>query len=741
MNIQLIIISLLISLTQPLISQISNTIYQFQEKNGIVAVEAEHFHQQEANGIHQWYVTSPSGNSISIKDDEGAHFENASGKSYLKNLPDTRLKNQWTLFSKQRTPEELCGGKKQINLDIPSKGRDKISFFTQKNGFEFDKFILHKNDEYPIGAGSIETYFANVEPQITGELKKWHKVTLTFDGPETGEQNKNNPFLNYRLNAYFVKGNKSYKVPGYFAADGNAGETSASAGNKWRIHFTPDEEGEWEYRISFRKGKDIIINDDESAGESASFMDGMTGSFNISPTDKTGRDFRAKGRLQYVGEHYLKFAETGEYFLKTGADAPENLLAYADFDGNFKSDGHKDHFVKTWEAHTKDWKEGDPTWKNGKGKGLIGAINYLASKGMNAFSFLTCNIKGDDQNVFPYTSYEVLDRMDVSKLDQWEIIFEHAQKLGLFLHFKTLEVENQGLHDEGEVGIQRQLYYRELIARFGHHLALNWNLCEENGKWAKNNPTVEQFTPQRIAMTKYFYQNDPYHHHLVIHNGIPFYDLLGNNSKLTGVSLQTHHKDFHSVHREVLRWRRLSAATDKKWVICVDEPGDAEHSLLPDNEDPEHNDARKNALWGALMAGSAGLEWYFGYKHDHSDLTCQDWRSRDIMWDQNRYALQFFIDNKIPFWEMIPDDDFTGDKNDYVFYKPGEIYVIYLKEGGAINNINMRSHEGLFEVSWFNPRTGKFTDQKVTRSGYSVFNIPQPSTEMAKDWVILMKKI
>ena len=334
---------------------------------------------------------------------------------------------------------------------------------------------------------------------INGELKKWHKVTLTFDGPEVSERKLYNPFMNYRLNVTFSNKNKTYLVPGYFAADGSAAETSAEKGNKWRVHFAPNEEGEWNYEVSFRKGSNVAVAESSLSGESGGFMDGQRGSFTISRTDKTGKDFRGKGRLQFVNNTYLQFAETGEYFLKAGADAPENLLAYADFDGDFKTDGHKDDLVKTWEPHTKDWKAGDPTWQGGKGKGLIGAINYLADKGMNAFSFLPLNIAGDDRNVFPYISYDIYDRMDVSKLDQWEIIFEHADKLGMFLHFKTSESENQGLLDNGDVGSQRKLYYRELIARFGHHLALNWNIGEENGKWEEHHRTPWQTTTQRLA--------------------------------------------------------------------------------------------------------------------------------------------------------------------------------------------------------------------------------------------------
>ena len=43
--------------------------------------------------------------------------------------------------------------------------------------------------------------------------------------------------------------------------------------------------------------------------------------------------FLGKGStLRYVGERYLQWPETGEYFLKGGADSPENFLAYCELD-------------------------------------------------------------------------------------------------------------------------------------------------------------------------------------------------------------------------------------------------------------------------------------------------------------------------------------------------------------------------------------------------------------------------
>ncbi|OEK08909.1 hypothetical protein A8C32_00560 [Flavivirga aquatica] len=594
---------------------------------------------------------------------------------------------------------------------------------------------------------SLKSGNENTPVIIKGELKKWHKVSLTFNGPLTSETNPYNPFMNYRFNVKFSHpaSGKTYIIPGYFAANGYAGQSSATSGNKWRVHIAPDEIGTWTYAVDFRKGNWVAVSNKEKSGVSAGYMDGATGTFTIENTDKKGRDFRSKGRLQYVGKRYLKFAETGEYFLKQGPDSPENFLSYTDFDGTFHNDGHKDNLIKTWEAHEKDWKKGDLTWKNGKGKAIVGALNYLASKGLNSVSFLTNNIVGDDQNVFPYIDYNTYNRIDVSKMDQWEALFKHAQKLGLFLHFKTLEVENQGLLDNGGVGANTKLYYRELIARFGHHLALNWNLGEENGEWIKNHATPPQTSEQRLAMTHYFKNHDPYHHHLVIHNGVQYDDLLGKNSGLTGPSIQTHKTDFNQVHGEVLHWLKASKKANLQWAVAVDEPGDAQHALLPDNENPNHDMARRNALWGTFMAGGWGNEWYFGYKHPNSDITCQDYRSRDLFWNQAVHAIKFFKNNNIPFWDMENRNDLVGNPENkntvYCLAKQNDNYVVYLN-GISTSILDLSNASGDFEILWYNPKKGgelqKSKIQKI--KGGRIVNLGNSPDKTQQDWAILIRK-
>lgn len=584
---------------------------------------------------------------------------------------------------------------------------------------------------------------ANVE--IEGDLKKWHKVTLIFDGPHCSETDEYNPFFNYRLNVTFnhTETGKSYMVPGYFAADGNAGETSATEGNKWKVHFAPDEVGEWTYSVDFKKGKWVAVRDRIKDVPSGEYMDSLTGRFSIEQSDKQGRDFRAHGRLQYVGTGYLQFTETDEIFYKCGPDAPENFLSYYAFDGDFATDGQKDELVKTWTAHLSDWKQGDPVWQGNKGKEMIGALNYLESKGLNSVSFITNNVEGDDRNVFPYIDYSIWDRFDCSKLDQWEVVFTHAQQLGIFLHFKTLEVENQGLLDNGGIGSFTRLYYRELIARFGHHLALNWNLCEEVGDWETFDAakTFPLHGAERQALAQFVHDTDPYNHHLVIHNGDWFTPMYGNQSKLTGASLQTWMEDFSQVNVQVQRVVKEAREAGKEWAVACDEPGDHRHSLIPDNEDSEHFNARTNGLWGAMLAGAWGTEWYFGYEHPHSDLSCQDYRSRDLFWDMGVICINFFKEHNFPITEMVANNNLIQSDGDYCYAKEGDTYLVLLKKGGE-GKLDLSSVKGKYSVRWFDPRNGGGLQAGTVGAikGGNLVSLGEAPDQKDKDWVVLVRK-
>ena len=575
------------------------------------------------------------------------------------------------------------------------------------------------------------------EAVVSGELTQWQPVTLTFTGPSASEDGDPNPFLDYRMTVTFRKADTGTElaVPGFYAADGDAGETSAKTGDKWRVRFMPTEPGEWTWTASFRSGTGAALAESDDAGAAAAF-DGATGALTVNAGSQNASGYYGKGLLRYVGRPYLQFAD-GSYYLKGGADSPENFLGYYEFDDTVDTAQHEKvetdtrKFLHEFQPHAGDWKTGDPTWQGGKGKNIVGALNYLAAQGMNSVYFLTYNLDGGDgKDTWMWTTPEVRDRFDVSKLDQWEIVFRHMSKLGLMLHVITHETENDeelgggpGLNDV------RKLYLRELIARFAHHPAVMWNLGEEN----------DMPDPDRKQIAAFIRNLDPYDHPITVHThnkvALTSYDGILGDANFEATSIQGLMED---VNNETIELRRRSTEAGRPWAIFHDEQTPANTGVMPDADDPEHDGPRKGALWGNLMGGGSGVEWYFGYKYAHMDLNAEDWRSRQAMWDQTRYALEFFHAH-LPFAEMAPDNGLASAEGAYVFAKTGEVYAVCLPNGGTTR---LELAEGNYTVAWYDPRAGGALQKGAveTIAGPGEKALGNPPADRDRDWVALVKR-
>jgi hypothetical protein len=559
-----------------------------------------------------------------------------------------------------------------------------------------------------------------------GPLSVWRTLTLAFDGPMSSEVGLVNPFLDVRLLVLFTHGDtgKSWLVPGFFAADGRSYDTGASAGDKWQVRFTPAEAGSWTYMVSFRSGADVALSMDPLAGMPLA-SDGLVGCFEVMPAAADATGFHKRGRVQATGEHYLRTAADGLPFLQGGANSPENLLAYVDFDQTPPTHAYPNHAA--------DWQPGDPTWMGGRGKALIGALNYLASKGMNTVYFLTFNVAGDGEDVWPWTSPGERMRFDCSKLAQWEVVFDHMDRLGIQLHVVTQEQENDTgspALDGGNLGVERALYYRELVARFGHHLGVVWNLGEENSN--------TNF--QRQQFYDYIRYQDPYDHPIVVHtfpgDQAMVYDPLLMTDRLEGASLQN--QTSADVHATTLYWRDRSAELGRPWFIGADETGPPKVGVVPDVFDPTHDGPRKGILWGNLMAGGAGPMWYFGYDFPHDDLDSEDWRQREVMWQQTDHALQFFHDH-LPFDQMTSRDDLVDAVGAWCFARPGELYAVYLPVGGA-TQLDLATSSERYTVSWYDPRHGGGLLPAPSVEGPGPVLITAPDA-IGDDWVALVRRL
>lgn len=578
---------------------------------------------------------------------------------------------------------------------------------------------------------------SQAEGEVSGELKKWYPVTVDFTGPNASEMdNTPNPFLDYRLQVTFsAPSGRSYNVPGFFDGDGNGN----GIGSVWRVRFTPDEVGTWQYTASFRMGTNIAVDLRPDAGSTTGF-DGASGTFFISQRDRAAPGFLKWGRLEYVGTHYLKFRD-GPYWIKGGANSPETLLGYSDFDNTTAGP----YGLLDFENHKQDWNAGDPEWANGRGRGIIGALNYFQETHINSVYFLPMNIGGDGQNTWPYagtvnargSATNDNEHFDISKMRQWDIVFRYAQRKGVMLHFVLNEAEkaNKNELDDATLGVERKLFYRELVARFGHNNALQWNISEEyDYKLPLSPDTVMQFAG-------YIQSVDPYGHPITVHNNAdpdtawtPF---LGDpRLSITSFQYPGSRAFPYNVARygaEVEEWRNKTASAGRPLPIGMDE--------LRATTTTNIDDQRKELLWPTYLSGGQ-IEHYIG--GGDIDKTLDDFRPYETLWNYTWYARKFMEEN-LPFWEMQPEDGLLSDESTsfgggQVFARAGEIYAVYLPDASPSGTLDLSGATATLVLRWYNPRSGQFEGSAVNIAGGGNVSLGAPPRDPSQDWVVLIQR-
>ncbi|MFT5287770.1 MAG: hypothetical protein ACI8TQ_003958 [Planctomycetota bacterium] len=601
-----------------------------------------------------------------------------------------------------------------------------------------------------LAAGSIEA------AEIIGNKTKWHPLEVRFSGgvsfcetsgPTT--DGMENPFLDRRLNVTFTHFNAqsvathTQVVPGFFVGDGSGGP----CGNRWIVRFTPDAAGTWTYTASFRQGVNINISLAVNAGSPLLF-NGDTDAFTVKPLDKQAPGFLGKGRLEYVGEHYLKHRDGG-FFIKGGTDSPENLFGATAFDDTFDQSGGDPatgltNGIHRFASHEQDFgptglgDSNDPFWTSnigGNSRAIIGLLNYLSSKDVNSIYFLPMNLGGDGRETYPFVSPDGSNfantHFDLSKLRQWNTTLNHAQEKGLLWNcvLSETEVQNETWFGTNPniLTNQRKLFFREMVARYGYLNGIKWNLGEES-----------DFSVQALrSFANYITSLDPYDHIIAFHtNNLPsngaypdYVQVLGDQ-RFSATSLQ--HLP-NQVGRHIEKWRTDSANSGRKWIVESDEQIGGISST---NQDLR----RKTTLYDILFSGG-NIEWYFGDfpMPDGGDLNAEDMRTREDMWEYTAYARKF-LTNNLDFVNMSPADDLVAGESAThggaeVFALPGKAYAVYYPDATATGNIKLP--EGIFKQRWFSPRTGRFAVKEFFVTGGYFRPVGAPPLLPGEDWVTL----
>ncbi len=571
---------------------------------------------------------------------------------------------------------------------------------------------------------------------VHGTLQQWNKVILDLTGPASSETATPNPFMDYRFQVLFTgPNNQQYDVPGFFAGNGAGGPN----GTTWRAFFSPDETGEWQYEISFRAGSQVAIDTTGTAGTPLTQYDGITGTFNVEPSDKVAPDFRApnRGALINRGGHYLTFS-SGEPFFYAGPGIPENFLGYSGFDNTTIGQVHD------FTAHEVDWNAGDPNWQNSTGqdgKALIGALNYITEHGGNTIYFILMNLGGDAKDTFPMISPSEKTRYDLSKLQQWEIFFDYGQQLGVYYTVLLAETEdaNEFFWDNGlrgSVGPERKLYYRMMSAIMNHHHGIKWVIAEECSSPVAEREAYMSFLKEPSI--------NPYDRPVTFHTGWgtnpnSYFDHV-NYPDMDTTSTQTTFND-GQMFSYAQKIHTDSAANGEPLVAFFDEPQKIENDETDFVNGYAHG--RRNKMWPFFMGGGSGFSWYIqkdGGGHGF-DQTIEDFSLMQSSFVFCQHIRKFFAG--LPVSEMDASSSLASSGSGgptFTFYKENEVYALFNPNNGGAFNLDLSAASGTFRVRFFNPRTGEFSDAGTVNGGGSNVNLGTAPTETDSDWAVMVSR-
>ena len=511
-------------------------------------------------------------------------------------------------------------------------------------------------------------------PQI--ERQKYpsnSKIEILFPGPASqGLDDEFNPFaLQVDVIFHSPDGNTT-KIPAFYEGDGRGGLD----GDIWKVRLMPGQIGIWQYKVL---SEDPLLN-------------GTQGIFEVLPNSNCelntadSKNLSCKGSLGYVGGHYLQFQD-GDYWIKTGLDDPENFLGTA-FDN--------------WEAKQAQ-------------------IDLLSRMGINSIYMITNNIGGDRKDTWPWVGETESqaksnpDRFNISKLQAWEDFFTHAQDQGIVLHF----VFND---DSAWTGYNRELYIREMIARFSHHPGIVWNVGEEAN---------ESFSDQeQLVFAELIRDLDPYKHPVTVHRKSPWPFLGDQEFDSSSIQVGDGGADFSStelgnLYQVVIDHREKSIQRGHPIPIMIDEIP----RITQVNPDVREK-FRKQVIY-PIYFGGGNFELHFQDAYgQRGSVRIEDLEPLIIDMVRLRQLLE-----PLPYPDMQTCNQLLSSAINLCFGDGRETFLIYLPQGG-FGEINLSGITGVFGKSWFNPRTGEFIQTEPVPGGRRLsFNAPD-----TRDWVLLLEK-
>lgn len=381
-----------------------------------------------------------------------------------------------------------------------------------------------------------------------------HVMTLGLLGPEISETTSaairqlvgSTVYQDYRatLSIRHMVTKKKYTIPCYYNKNRNVAnveDTIATSGDVWLCHFIPSLSGIYNWYIDFYYGSYIaaetMFHTNTTIWNRAKFFDGMAGSFIIqenveeiltatTSSSSSYDNVLRNGRIQVKVDDMTNI--NGLYYMTSqqsmidtimadtipnSTNSIYNILQYNEFDDTISNLSFTEYT-----NYTNITSPDITTWKGGKGISLLGYINEHYANGTNA---IVVNPTSSSSSL-PFigsvddTSYYY----DTSKLAQWDIIFEYiSSNKGMILLFQFDVISLQSMYSNVNgtssitLSYDYQIYIREMIARYSHHLNIIYHIMIPNST-TTNNPATTNYNQTKLLID-FIRTIDPYRNPII----------------------------------------------------------------------------------------------------------------------------------------------------------------------------------------------------------------------------------
>ena len=515
--------------------------------------------------------------------------------------------------------------------------------------------------------GAIGAYAIERQAGPTASASQWS----VYEIPLTSSRSYSNPYTQASVSATFAGPGITTAVKGFW--DG---------GHTWRIRFACTAQGTWGY-----------TTDSADSG-----LNGKSGIFKcVSPS---------------AGNHG---------FLRRDVAHPSSYI--------WDDGSHYFMWGQTYYEVIRSAMAGN-NWKT--------SIDHVAAYGFTKVRMLI--YPWDDQSVHnpypdsqPFAGSSTAPNHDVLNLAHWQ----RLDQIIKYLESKGLVAEVIVFADAKRIfGTQTQdaRYTRYAIARFAAYHNVIW--CMANG-WNFTNKLQSYWDREGSIVRK----EDPWMSSgnalrpLSIHqgSGLTFNFAPPTHTWPTYAIVQLHGSDTpHQGSRTGFidipdAWgnRGITANSSLSIPVVNDEYGYIGSSVQTNRGALLLTGSnQRRIIWGIATAGgygSAGDAKPIA-KNEFPWLT-SDWKDeaeyRDI-----RRLVDFFTTQSIPYWRMTSSNDLTPNSRVYVLGQIGREYVAYSALGDTFTLNLPPPRGGKYQVTWYNPATGAYTDGTGVAAGNRTFVPP-----------------